>query len=83
MEKDRAEICRIISGMLDNPDGTGIYPTSTAYTLLDRYIEGVRSEAIGWAHAYSCTSLDNGEDPRLTNIPDMLVRAIIDLEDRA
>jgi len=34
MDKDRTEICNIISHMLDNPDKHGIFPTSTANTIL-------------------------------------------------
>ena len=51
MDKDRTAICKIMSDMLDNPDSSGIYPTSTAYTRLEHYIESVRAEAIGWTHA--------------------------------
>ena len=79
MDKDRTEICKIMSDMLDNPDEHGIYPTSTAYTRLEHYIEGVRAEAIGWASADACTALDKGEDPRVTNVPGMLERARVDL----
>ena len=79
MDKDRTAICKIISKMLDNPDKSGIYPTSTAYTELEHYIEGVRMEAIGWTHADACTELDKGGDPRMTEVPDMLGRAIVDL----
>ena len=46
-DKDRTKICQIISDMLDNPDEYGIYPTSTAYTRLEHYIEQQRIEAIG------------------------------------
>lgn len=79
MNKDRIEVCNIISDMLDNPDDNEIYPTSTAYTKLEHYIESVRAEAIGWTHADACTELDKGGDPRLTNVPDMLQRARVDL----
>lgn len=78
MDKDRSEICRIISEMLDNPDKTGIFPTSTAYNRLEHYVERVRAEAIGWAHADACVCLDKGDDPRLKNVPDMLSRATTD-----
>ena len=60
MEKDRKEICKIISDMLDNPHENGIYPTATAYTRLEQYIEGVRIEALGWAHTNACICLDKG-----------------------
>ena len=79
MDKDRTEICKIISEMLDNPNEHEIYPTSTAYTKLEHYIEGVRAEAIGWAHADACVALDKGDDPRLQNVPEMLDRAEMDL----
>ena len=79
MDKDRTAICKIISKMLDNPDRSGIYPTSTADTELEHYIEGVRAEAIGWTHADACTTLDKGDDPRLTEVPDMLARSRLDL----
>ncbi len=46
---------------------------------LERYIEGVRAEAIGWAHADACAAMDKGEDPRNSDVPDMLVRARKDL----
>ena len=78
-DKDRTEICKIISRMLDNPDKVGIYPTSTAYAELEHYIEGVRAEAIGWMHAEACATLDRGDDPRLTEVPDLLERCRVDL----
>jgi len=79
MEKDRTQICNIISGMLDNPDKHGIYPTAKAYDELEKYIEGVRAEAIGWTHADACVALDNDQDYRLVEIPEILKRASIDL----
>ena len=79
MDKDRTEICKIISEMLDNPDKHGIYPTSTAYTKLELYIEGERAKAIGWTHANACSALDKGNDPRLQEVPDILDRARINL----
>ena len=79
MYKDRTAICKIISRMLDNPDEHGIYSTSTAYLALEDYIEGMRAEAFGWCHADACVTLDNGGDPRLSEIPDLLKRARKDL----
>jgi len=79
MDKDRTAICKIISDMLDNPDESGIYPTSTCYTRLEHYIEGVRMEALGWCHADACMALDRGFDPRLTEVPDIIERASNDL----
>lgn len=79
MEKDRATICNIISEMLDNPNKDGIYPTTNAYDALEKYIEGARIEAIGWAHADACTTLDRGQDYRHVEVPRILERAIVDL----
>jgi hypothetical protein len=79
MDKDRTAICKIVSKMLDNPNGSGIYPTSTAFIELEHYIEGVRAEAIGWMHADACTMLDRGDDPRVAKVPDIYSRAIADL----
>ncbi len=80
MDKDRTEICKIISEMLDNPDEHGIYQTSTAYTKLEHYIQQERTQAIGWTHADACVTLDNGNDPRTVNVPDILKRANKDLD---
>ena len=79
MMNDRTEICRIISEMLDNPDKHGIYPTSTAYTKLELYIEQVRMEAIGWMYAYACVALDKGNDPRTIEVPKVIEDAMVDL----
>jgi hypothetical protein len=79
MNKDRTEICRIISEMLDSQDKHGIYPTSTAFTRLEHYIEGVRAEAIGWMYANACVTLDRGDDPRTMEVPRILERAKVDL----
>ena len=79
MKKDRKEICTVISHMLDHPDKHGLYHTSTAYTRLEHYIEGVRAEAVGWTHSDACIELDKGGDPRLTEIPDILERSKMDL----
>ncbi len=75
MDRDRTKICKIISKMLDHPNKDGIYPTSTAYTELEFYIESERIKAIGWAHAEACTELDVGNDPRLREIPDIIDKA--------
>jgi len=37
-------------------------------------------EAIGWAYADCCVTLDNGGDPRKTEMSDVLRRAQEDLE---
>ncbi len=79
MDKDRTTICKIINKMMDNPNKIGIYPTSTAFTELEHYINGVRAEAIGWMHADACAMLDRGDDPRVAEVPDIYSRAMIDL----
>ena len=79
MERDRIEIARIVGCMLDNPEENGIYHTTIAYTCLNNYIESVRMEAIGWTLADVCSGLDEGNDPRKANMPDMIKRAKIDL----
>ena len=75
MERDRTEICKIISEMLEHPDSSGIYPTSTAYIKLEHYIEQERIIAIGWTHAGCCVSLDRGNDPRVFKVPKVLEQA--------
>jgi len=79
MKKDRKIIEDIISEMLDNPDSSGIYPTTKAYHALESLVEDRLVEAIGWTHADDCVDLDRGNDPRKKNIPEMLSRAIKDL----
>jgi len=84
MKKDnREDICAIISKMLDNPDGSGIYPTSTAYTELERLIVHLVVkrvfEAIGWCYSWACTELDSGNDPRTSDVSEMLEKAKRDL----
>lgn len=37
-------------------------------------------EAIGWAYADCCASLDNGKDPRKTDMADVIKRAKKDLQ---
>ena len=76
MGKDRARIVAIVSRMLDNPDEHEIYPTSTAYTELEHYIESVRMETLGWAHGFFCAILDKGEDPRTYEVPKLIEKAI-------
>ena len=78
MDKDRTKINEIISEMLENPKN-GIYPTATAYTKLELYIESERLRTIGWALGYVCIELERGNDPRLQNIPDLIGKAMKDL----
>lgn len=79
VDKDRTQICKIISEMLDNPDKQGIYPTSTAYMRLEHYIEQERMQALGWTHINACMALDKGVDPRTICIPSMIESARKDL----
>lgn len=75
MDRDRTAICQIIGGMLDNPDEHGIFSTSTCFTKLEHYIETVRAEALGFAHGYACSILDEGKDPRTIQVPELLEKA--------
>lgn len=45
----------------------------------DRYVNEARAEAVGWAYADCCTTLDNGDDPRQTNMGGVFVRMREDL----
>jgi len=74
MDKDEKEICNIVSRMLDHPDKNGVYPTSTAYTELELYVEKQRMEVLGWCYSYCCRLLDEGKDPRTEEVP-MLIEA--------
>ncbi len=82
MERDRKEICRIISEMLDHPNENGIYPTTKAYDELEKYMEEVRKEvthvtrflSIGWAYGDFCSLMDEGKDPRKEAIPGLIER---------
>ena len=64
MKKDRTEIVKILEKMFDGVDEHGIYPTSTAYTQLEHYIQQERNIAIGCTHGACCVVLDKGSDPR-------------------
>lgn len=41
----RGEIVRLTSRMLDNPDDSGIYPTTQFYNALEAFIAEVEAEA--------------------------------------
>jgi len=82
MDIDRNFICNVISDMLDNPLEHGIYPTSTAFSRLEHYVEEVRMRALGWAHSYCCIALDKGEDPRCIEVPKIINQGRIDLGGR-
>jgi hypothetical protein len=66
IDKDRVEVCEAISRMLDFPDENGIYPTTACFNRLVGYIQGIRFETLGFAHAEACSCLDKGGDPRKT-----------------
>jgi 20S proteasome alpha/beta subunit len=38
-------------------------------------------QAIGWTHAYCCSLLDNGWDPRKIEVPEMIEKAESQLSD--
>jgi len=45
-----------------------------------KQVEAARCEAIGWAYADCCATLDSGGDPRQTEMSGVLARARIDLK---
>jgi len=72
MKKDRTEIVKILEKMFDGVDEHGIYPTSTAYTQLEHYIQQERNIAIGCTHGACCVVLDKGDDPRTVECSGLL-----------
>ena len=46
---------------------------------LEKLIEGVRAEAIGWTWAEACSQYDKGLDVRHQIMPDLLAKALLDL----
>lgn len=44
-----------------------------------KMVDDARAEAIGWAYADCCATLDSGGDPRKTEMSDVLSRASNDL----
>lgn len=84
MERDRKEICQIISEMLDHPDKNGIYPTTKAYEKLEKYMEEDRKAlkvlticlTVGWVYGDLHKLLDQGIDIRKINLVDVKERAL-------
>lgn len=72
MDRDRAEICEIISEMLDNPNESGIYGTGLAYDRLEALVSRERMQALGYGHGYACNQLDSGVDPRDGLVPEII-----------
>lgn len=50
------------------------------FNELVKRVEDARALAIGWAYADCCVTLDNGGDPRQTEMSAVLARAKVDLE---
>jgi len=69
--EQRGDMPRRLSLRRLKADGTEI---RASYEQSDRAIE-----ALGWAYADCCAALDRGEDPRKTEMPDVLERARNDL----
>jgi hypothetical protein len=46
---------------------------------LDKLIEGVRAEAIGWCWAEACSQYSKGLNPGDQIVPDLLAKALLDL----
>ncbi|MBE9515947.1 MAG: hypothetical protein IME93_03100 [Proteobacteria bacterium] len=57
------------------------YPAEKIRQVFEEYLrlQGKWVEALGWAYADCCATLDNGGDPRKTEMPDVLERATKDL----
>lgn len=72
MTDNRTEICKIISTMLDNPDEHGIFHTSTAYSELELLVQQKQLEVAGFVWSEACHLLDEGEDPRTHEIPNLI-----------
>jgi len=66
-QRIRKKICDLMSNMLDNPDDSGIYPTSEFMSKMEDFCLELRYEAMGWTWAEACTELDAGRDPRKYN----------------
>jgi hypothetical protein len=79
MERDRDEIVRIVSEMLDNPVNE-IYPTTKCYDELENYIDTIRHETMGWIYAYACNLLDEGKDIREIEVPEIIEKALEELK---
>ena len=77
--QDRANICDIISEMLDDPGPHGIYRTTRAYNKLEALIQAARMEALGWTWTEACMRVDKGEDIRRHEIPELIARIERDL----
>lgn len=76
---DRANVCAVISEMLDEPDENGIYRTTRAYNKLEDLLRAARLEAVGWAWTEACLQLDAGKDPREHETPELIERVERDL----
>ncbi len=79
MERDRNEIVRIISEMLDN-QVNDIYPTTKCYDELENYIDSVRHETMGWIYAQACNLLDENKDIREIEVPEIIKKALEELK---
>lgn len=77
MSKDSTKIFSVLGSLLDNP-GTDLI--KSAYEKLEDLIREARVEAIGWAYADCCVTLDKGKDPRQTDMSDVLERSYKDLD---
>ena len=76
---DRERVHKIIREMLNNPDRSGVYPTTECYDQLTELLGEVRTEALGWAWQQACQQHDQGRDPRRTPIPEIIKKAAPDL----
>lgn len=64
MKWDRERLSEIVSDEVD---------------ALEKLIEGVRAEAIGWTWTEACSQYSKGMNPGDQNVPELLAKALLDL----
>ena len=79
MLKDKKVIHKIISKMLENMDIYRAYNLNEVYDELEDYVNKIRMETLGWAHADACVHIDKNIDYRTIDCPSIAKRAIKDL----
>ena len=81
MERD--ELIMLLELLAENDlvEGENIYdhPCSVAVREIKK-LESKVGEAIGWAYAYACVSVDDNIDIRTIEVPEILEQAKIDLD---
>ena len=68
-ERIRGIICDLMSEMLDNPDKSGIYPTSKFMSKMEDFVIEERQFIVGKTYAQACILADRGRDLRKYPFP--------------